>query len=329
VKETSKSALTSGICGSALKSVAVLLVLVGIFEAVLRFGLGLGNPVLIAPDSACGYILKPDQNVLRFFSHTHVNHYGMRSAEVASTRDPHTLRIMFVGDSVTYGTSRVDQQQIFTEILHRDLPAILHQPVEVLNASASAWAIDNELSYIRSRGLFHSDTVLLVLNDGDVTQSRATMAEVRDDLPQKRPPTAIGELYERYVRPRLFSALMRTDAGDGVAANADGTIRQNMADLDALEALVTGQGARLVIIYAPFRGDAPNQSANAQAVLRNWTASHQVAMFDLTSVELHYSSREITLDNIHFNAKGHRVVAEAIEKEWPELMGVDLPGARR
>jgi hypothetical protein len=133
---------------------AALVVLAALLEAMLRFGLGLGNPVLIAEDSACAYILKPDQDVFRFFSHTHVNHFGMRSDEVPALRDPHTLRILFVGDSITYGTSRIDQRQIFPEILHRDLRSIVQRPVEVLNASASSWAIDNELSYVRSRGRF-------------------------------------------------------------------------------------------------------------------------------------------------------------------------------
>jgi len=222
---------------------------------------------------------------------------------------------------ITYGTSRVDQQQIFTEILHRDLPSILHRSVEVLNASASAWAIDNELSYIRSRGIFQSDIVLLVLNDGDVMQSRSTMAEVGDDLPQQRPETAIGELYSRYIRPRIFRKASHIDAGDTVVANADGAIRQNLADLDAAEALVTGQGARLVIVYAPFRGDVPYKSENSRSILRTWAAGHHVAMFDLTPAELAYSTREITLDRVHFNAKGHRVVAEDIEKMWPQLIG--------
>jgi hypothetical protein len=313
-RKTVSSALAVTIRRRAMEFLAVLLVLAAVCEAALRFGLSLGNPVLIAPDPACAYIVKPDQNVFRFFGHTRINHYGMRSDEVPANRTPGTSLILFVGDSITYGTSRVDQQQIFTEILHRDLPSILHRPVEVLNASGSAWVIDNELSYIRSRGTFQSDIVLLVLNDGDVTQSRTTMAEAGDDLPQERPATAIGELYSRYIRPRIFRKASHIDAGDTVVANADGAIRQNLADLDAAEALLTGRGARLAIVYAPFRGDVPDKSENSRSILRTWAADHHVAMLDFASVELPYSSREITLDNIHFNAKGHRVVAEDIEK---------------
>jgi hypothetical protein len=306
------------------RSVAVgmisLIFLVGITEAVLRFVLGLGNPVLITPDTACSYILKPDQDVRRFFAQTHTNHYGMRSDEVPAVREAGALRLMFLGDSITYGTSRVDQQQLFTEVVHRELPSIVHRPVEVLNASASAWAPDNELAYIRSRGIFQSDIVLLVLNDGDLTQPRSTIAEVGSDLPQNRPITAIGELFTRYIRPRVSNLLEKSDAGDRIAANSDGVLRNNLADLDSIQKLVRSQGARLAIVYIPFRRDIPDLSKASESILKDWCEAHQVGMFDLTSAEAPYTAKEITLDNgVHLNAKGHGVIAKALEQSWLEV----------
>ena len=293
-----------------------------IFEGSLRFGLGLGNPILIQPDPACDYILKPDQNVMRFFVRTHINHYGMRSDEIAAEHKTGTLRLLFVGDSVTYGTNRVDQKDIFTEVLHRELPAIVHRPVEVLNASAGAWAPDNELSYIQSRGTFHSDIVLLVLNDGDLTQPRSTIAMVGDDLPQQRPASAIGELFSRYIRPRLFHLIRKSDAGDSVVANADEVTRRNLADIERIDELATSQGARLIIIYIPIRKDIPQESKSAGALLQAWSMAHHESMVDLTNAEAPYSFSEITLDNgVHLNAKGHLAIARAIEQSWLGLFG--------
>jgi hypothetical protein len=131
--------LTSRTFLRAWMFLAGLLPLTSIPDMALRYGPG--NPVLIATETACGYTLKPNQNVFRFFSHTHVSHDGVSSAEVASRPAPNTLPILFVGDSIPHGTSRIDQKQIFAEILHRDLAFTLHRPVEVLNASAGAWAV--------------------------------------------------------------------------------------------------------------------------------------------------------------------------------------------
>jgi len=301
---------------------AGLVLAVAATEAVLRFVLGLGNPILIQADPSCAYILKPDQDVVRFFVHTHINHYGMRADEVAPARNAGTLRLLFVGDSLTYGTTQVDQANIFTERLHRDLPGIEHRPVEVLNASAGAWAPDNELEWVESRGIFDSDVVLFVLNDGDLTQPRATIADIGENLPQTRPTTAIGELYTRFIRAHIEHAFGMGDAGDAVNANAAGGMRHNLADLDRLNEIVPSRGARLVLVYVPFRRDVPEQSKGSAAALHAWSEAHKVKMLDLTATELPYSSEEITLDHgIHLNARGHLIVAKAIEQAWPELVG--------
>jgi hypothetical protein len=300
----------------------VIAVLLGITEGVLRFVFGLGNPVLIAPDSACEYTLKPNQRVHRFFVNTRTNRYGMRSDDVPPSRDPNRLRIMFLGDSLTYGTSRVDQSQIFTEILHRNLPSVVHKPVDVLNASAGAWAPDNEVSYIRSRGIFQSDLVVFVLNDGDVTQPRATMSEVGEGTPSIRPATAIGELWTRYLKAELFPVAAKSDAGTSLAQNADRLVQANLRDLDIADALVTSQGARMVIVFLPFRLDIPDKSAAAQATLRAWCSAHHVPMLDLTATELPYTIPDLDLDNgYHFNARGNAIVADGIMKLWPQTVG--------
>jgi len=318
----------SGIARTMAYALGAVVLVACAGEAVLRFGLGLGNPVLVQSDAACGYILKPDQDVYRFFAHTHTNRYGMRSDEVGA-HQAGTLRLLFVGDSITYGTSRVDQREIFTEILHRDLPAIVNRPVEVLNASAGAWAPANELSYLRSRGTFDADIVLLVLNDGDLTQPRATLGMVGDDLPQKRPATAIGELFTRYLRPRMTYWMKRKDAGDSVDSNAGQVTRDNLADLDGIEELATQKGAWLAVIFIPFRKDIGAKSYEAEGVIRGWAASHNAALFDLTAAESPYSAAEITLDNgIHFNGKGNRILAQSIEQNWNQVLGSYSPGVR-
>ena len=283
--------------------------------------LGLGNPVLVTPDAACSYILKPDQNVYRFFCHTRTNRYGMRSDPFRAGPDPGTLRVLFVGDSITYGTSRVDQTKIFTEVVHQGLPAVVHRPVEVLNASAGGWAPDNELSWVRSRGIFHSDVVLVVLNSGDLSQPRATAAALGEDTPSKRPATAFGELWTRYLRHKLFHAAVKTDAGDAAVANADATIQANLADLADINALVSNQHARFAIVYIPFRHEIPKPAAQSEATLRAWTASHHVPLFDLTSVESSCPTAEISLDGDHLNADGNRIVGDAIERQWSSILG--------
>ncbi|HUX44200.1 MAG TPA: SGNH/GDSL hydrolase family protein [Terracidiphilus sp.] len=311
----------------ALASLLALAILLALADAALHFGLGLGNPVLIAPDAACGYIMKPNQRVFRFFVHTYINPYGMRSADFQPVKPPHTYRVLFVGDSITYGTTRIDQSQIFTQLLDRSLPTVMHQPVEVLNASASAWAIDNELSFVRSRGIFQSNVVMLVLNSGDLSQTRAKMPDVNDDLPFHKPASALNELYERLIRPYFLHLHRRFDAGDSTSQVNGQVIRANIAYLDSFRALVESQHARFVIVYAPIRKEIPTISSRSAILLHAWCAAHRVPLLDLTSVEAEYKSSQITLEGVHFNTFGNRVVADAILKDWPRFVLHSAPDA--
>jgi hypothetical protein len=307
--------------GAALCGLTVCAGCILLLEAVCRFGLGLGHPVLVAPDAACEYTFKPDQNLFRDFAHIRINRFAMRSDEIPAQHSPGTLRLMFVGDSITYGTSRVDQCDIFTEILHRELPALVHRPVEVLNASAGGWAIDNELSYVRSRGTFDSDVVVLVLNSGDVWQSRATLAQM-GSTHLKNNSMAIVELYNFYIKPRLFREPPRMDAGDFVGYDVEGATRANLLDLEVFQQLVEQRHARMAIVFTPFQGLVYNSGPQA-GILRKWCAAHGVSLLDLTPDQVPFTSEQITLDHgLHFNAQGHRVVADAIERHWPKLIGV-------
>jgi hypothetical protein len=309
--------------------VLLLLILLAGTELSLRFVLGLGNPVLVTPDAACGYILTPNQNIERFFCRTRTNRYGMRSDPVQEHPAPGTLRLLFLGDSVTYGTSRVDQSALFTQILHRELPSLVHRPVEVLNASASAWAIDNEVSYLRSRGTFHADLVLLVLNSGDPGQPRSRIEDIGDDTTLHHSTTAIGEVWSRLIAPRYLHIGLRTDAGDTSAVDARAVIQANLADLDALQLFVQNHHARLAVIYIPFRREIPGPASEAQLLLHTWCTSHSVPILDMTQAESAYPTKAITLDGIHLNRKGNAVVAHSIEEDWKTILGSQLIVSRQ
>lgn len=284
-------------------------------ELLLRFVLGLGNPVVIVPDTACSYTLAPNQHTWRFFCHTHTDRYGMRSDAFAPVPPPGTLRVMFVGDSVTYGTSHVDQSRIFTELLRNELPAVAHQRVEVLNASAGGWAIDNELSWLRSRGTFHAAIVVLVLNSGDLGQPRAEIAGAGEDTVQNHPSTAVGEVWARFLEPRLFHHAPHVDAGD-TASNNPQTIRANLADLDAFQKIAADSGARMALLYIPFRGEIPNPAGQSEQTLTDWTTAHHVPFFDMTSVEAAWPLSAVSLDGDHLNVHGNQLIADAVKKEW-------------
>ncbi len=174
-----------------------------LLEVLLRAALGLGNPVLYQRDKECGYLFVPSADSTRFFARNHINQFSMRSQDIDPHKPRGTLRVMVIGDSVVYGTTYVDQSLIFTSLIQDQLAERLHQPVEVLNVSAGGWAPENELAYLRSRGTFEADVVIMELNTGDLTQPFSTDDFVVALGLDKKPAFAIEEAWTRYIRPAL------------------------------------------------------------------------------------------------------------------------------
>ena len=118
-----------------------------------------------------------------------------------------------VGDSIVYGGVRIDQEEIDTEILTRDLQHDLARPVVVGNASAKSWGPPNELAYLKRYGTLDADVVILELSSHDYADSPTfvPVVGISADYPDKKPPLALVDLFETYLLPR-YSAYRR-DAG--------------------------------------------------------------------------------------------------------------------
>ncbi|MBV8897063.1 MAG: SGNH/GDSL hydrolase family protein [Acidobacteriaceae bacterium] len=290
-----------------------------ISEIGLRHFAGLGDPVTVTNDSSCGYILTPNQHKRRFGKWMSVNQYGMRSGPVSPNKFGGVYRILLVGDSILYGTSQVGQEQIFATLLNRELPAVTHRSLEVLNASAGGWAIANEADYIRSRGTFRSDLVVLVLNSGDLPQPRASINE-GNDAPRGPYACAWCEVWARLIKPKITSVgRSQNDPGTQLRADPIQTAN-NLRLLDRFESTVTVAQAKMGIIFIAFRKYVPEgaqQSAPSELVA--WSEHKHVPLLDLTSCQSNVPTGELTIDGVHLSAAGNRIVATAIERNWRRL----------
>jgi hypothetical protein len=117
----------------------------------------------------------------------------MRSDEISATKSPWHMRVLFIGDSVTYGTTYIDQSRIFTSLVARKLPKRVGLPVDVVNASAGDWA---PASFLQSKGTFDANLILIVLNTSGLRQPFANLPQ-DPGFPTKAPLTAIGETWTR------------------------------------------------------------------------------------------------------------------------------------
>jgi hypothetical protein len=193
----------------------LLVVAFGIAEAICRFGIGLGDPPLYQADPTMEYLLQPSKTYSRFHNRFSINRYSMRADDFPPQKSsPDELRVIVVGDSIVYGGTRIDQSEIDTEILKRDLTEEFNRPVVVGNASAKSWGPPNELAYLKRFGTLDADVVLLELSSHDYADAPTfqPIVGVSAEYPDKKPLFALTDLFGSYIFPRYLH-LGTTPAG--------------------------------------------------------------------------------------------------------------------
>jgi hypothetical protein len=289
---------------------ACVLVLAG-SELVLRFGFGIGTPLLYAADPHAGYVTAPNQRLRRFGAAIHINEYGMRSDDLISSPPEGAIRILFVGDSVTFGTTYVTQKNIFTEIIKTRLRETENRGVEILNASAGGWAPENEYQYLATRGTFNANLVVFVINQNDLDQPFSTL-ETSPQFPTSNPGSALGEIWIRYLKPRILAGSTGADPGSNSESIPKAqTNRRVLASLQSARDYAQTYGAHFAIIYTPCT--YPNeQTAAWQAMIgefTDWAARNKIPLIDMRAAFARHERKLIYFDNIHLRPLGHEMVA--------------------
>lgn len=283
-------------------------------ELLLRLSLGLGSPVIYQLDPAAGYVPAGEQQTTRFGSHVAINRYGMRSEEVGPMPQPGDVRMLFVGDSVTFGPTYVDQEDLFVSRIAADLGSHGRGSWEALNASAPGWATGNELGFLRSRGTFGASFVLLVINTGDLDQPLAQI-DGSGSFPLQRPPSALWEAVSRYLLPRLGLAARAVDPG--ASGNADEVIpvAQVLANINEARRIAEQAGARFVLVYVPATGPAwrAEHWQREKQELDRWARDNDVLYVDATAAMARQPADSVYFDGIHLRPDGHRILAREIE----------------
>src|SRR6185436_1549145 len=146
-------------------------------ELALR-ALGLGRPIRYDNRLAWGFRPVPSQTQSRWLgARVHVNALGVRGPEVAATRPPGTTRLLFLGDSVTWGGTYVDDDALFAAVAARRLSKG-GRSVEWLDAGVNGWGPENLLGFVtESRGLDSSIWIIVGLED-DLRREKTHAGEV-------------------------------------------------------------------------------------------------------------------------------------------------------
>jgi hypothetical protein len=171
-----KIALTA-VLGNLAALAAGLLVMLVLGEVALRV-VELGHPYYSAPEM---YQPNPDPRVqfeprpgfVGFSEGTNVatNSHGLRERELPLVKPPGTRRVVFIGDSVTFGPG-VRDDQAYARLLESALSAGGAGPVETVNAGVVGYNSIQELARLQNVGLaYQPDVVVLTFLVNDLLET--------------------------------------------------------------------------------------------------------------------------------------------------------------
>ncbi|NJL02355.1 MAG: SGNH/GDSL hydrolase family protein [Spirulinaceae cyanobacterium SM2_1_0] len=296
---------------------AIALIALLLLELGLRQILGLGCPLLYQADAEIGYLLAPNQQTRRLGKRIAINEYSMRSPSITASRPAATQRLLLVGDSVANGSWWTDQQATISAQIQTQL-AVNGQAVEVLNASANSWCPRNEVAYLRRFGTFDAQAIALLINTDDLFGTAPTSIQVGVDrnYPDRRPPLALVEAYQRYVAkaPDVpgFAAVL-AERGDRVGFNL-----QAIAEI---QQIAQQAGAKVLLAMTPLLrelGDPGprDYEVKARQRLQAFTEAQSLPYLDFLPLFLQDTEpARFFRDRIHLNDAGNERVATALA-QW-------------
>jgi lysophospholipase L1-like esterase len=155
--------------GVALAVLAVLLPLADLELGLRPFVEPGGKQTdLFVSDPELGWRLRPGANALWGNVPVEVNAHGLRGPLVPHERRQASLRILYLGDSVTFGYKLPDYAQSFPYQAEPLLEEHFGVDVETVNAGVGGYSPWQELAYLRKEGVRYSPDLVVVgfvLND--------------------------------------------------------------------------------------------------------------------------------------------------------------------
>ncbi len=307
--------------------VAGYLLLVGavalvVLEAAAR-KLGLGDPILYYNAAWGGIRPLPGQQVRRAGgARVTVDERGFRSARPDTAG---ALRVLYLGDSVTWGGSRVDDSELFSEIA-ADVLRASGQPVYAMNAGVNGTSLMNQAEIFQGYD-GQVDLLVWIFPWGDATRAYATVGAL---WPARlKPRFALVEAVDLSIhrfwldafrlRARAAQAYETPEIPLGHEAEyARIFAERTRRNLDVFFAAVRVAGERgipLIVgvaprfeegVLAPLPGDAGR--VIEQLAERGVHVLDLARVFESAGIDL----RDLFFDEVHYTAAGHAVVGAAL-----------------
>lgn len=254
-----------------------------------------------------------------------INSLGLRDDEVSLAKPDGVVRILMLGDSVTFGWGVLQDDTVSAKLekLLNETPGATR--IEVVNSGVGNYNTVQEITYFLSRGIeLDPDIVVLnfFINDAEPTPKRDNSSILQHSYLAVFAMGRIDALMRTYFGKEdwrdYYAGLYRPDAPGWQAA---------LASMDALIEYTRTNGIRLLIANYPELHELdPYPFEKVTAAVEEEATSHDVAFVDLlpSVATLEPESLWVSPEDAHPNrvASEHfaDALAETLRTQFPDLL---------
>jgi hypothetical protein len=286
-----------------------LLLFVVVAEIGLKQLSGLGRPVLFEAHPAYGYRLQPNQETWRFGgAHFKINNLGLRAREDwdPGIRD----KILFLGDSVTYGGNHISNHQLFSELAARGLPGLRSG-----NAGIPNWGVENVHALVVQAKFLPASVYVTTFIEDDFYRG-LTHGRNKPWIKYEMPAFALQELAE-FVWHKYFTDTQAINRRERESEPAGVRVDRAAAKLREMDQLLKSRGHRHLVFISPTRkevlGLQPVDARVKAALGRHGVEA--IYLLDRLPGAPAEEKRAWYQDNDHLTAAGHAVWGRIIREE--------------
>jgi hypothetical protein len=285
-----------------------------ILELMASTLFGLGKVVLYASHPIYGYRPTPNQVVSRDGGKTtiKINNLSLRANQdwLESTRSDKT-RVLFLGDSIPYGGSYIDNQDLFSTLAFKN-----NKNIETANAGVNAWGVLNVHGLIKNLDFMPADIYITVVPEGDFYRGLSRIGG--QPFWTRAPRLAIEEAFQHLIY--LLSLKKNAELNIRQLSYAE---QEKIANLAALalkeyDLYLKNHHHQHYIFITPTQAEVVNNDKNDKLV-QNALEKNQLDYIyiknKIPNTLTQTQKTNLFHDSVHLSKTGHQLWAQIIEKE--------------
>jgi hypothetical protein len=294
---------------------ALICIPVGLAEVYLR-SIGLGHPILFYGSASYRFAPQPNQKQARLRgASVTIDSKGLRSTRDWS--DPADAKILFIGDSVTWGGTYIDDADTFAEGVCRRLADATGKRFVCGNAGANEYGTDNMADRIRYKDFDDEAALVVTLLTQDTLRGRVD-AEGRFFFTTPPPPPfrALWEAatfatwrFYRYLRPVQYRSGNEMRVAERSLENLFAAIRETQRP-----------NRKVLIVFSPVVSELHGHTDEMTKHVQDVLARSEFEVLDLYATVSDAVTEDFYYDRIHLDVQGHRFYADQIARRLAGIM---------